>query len=218
MQLKPQTNVKEYAKFVRVAPTSSSTKGFQVTLKLPSSKALVGQEDYINFYCGLHGLECGISTKNHPDFKVGGALKWRWFVNGTSKATGSPEYSDGSTITLLLAIDESQNNRIVFKVNGVQKFISPESYSAIDNSRLIIAALQAVGIKRPLAAWKLTHAQVTASAMKYKTSNNTWQNITNNNAAWDKFNAPTDQATFPAIQNYTVSPNLASSTIYASIK
>lgn len=212
----------EYAKFVKVLANDTNARGFQTTLKLPSAKTMSHDYDFINFYVGLHGFECGISTKRSSDFYVSGEYKWHWFVNGPEQASGPMEFSEGDTITILLAIDESQSNKIVFKVNGVTKFTSSTSgYSGTDNARLIIGCAQSTGTALPLAPWGVFHNQVEAAAMKYKNSSAAWVDITSSNAAVTKFRTPGPEVVSDANNpdpDYYTKTDIINSTIYASLK
>ncbi len=210
----------EYAKVVKVLANVSTARGFQASLTLPNSKTLPHDDDFINFYVGVHGFECGISTAKRPAFYVDGEYKWHWFVNGPESASGSMDFSDGDSVTILLATDQSQSNKIVFKVNGVQEFISDTmGYGGTNNARLIVACLQATGVTLPLASWTVSHSTVTAAAMKYKDSSNNWLNITSSNTLYTNVYWPTNvsEQNIPTPRYYTASGSITNSTITASI-
>jgi len=210
----------EYAKIVRIAPNAATSKGFQATLTLPSAKSFNGDSDFINFYCGINGFECGISTGKRIEFYSGGVYKWHWVVAGQT-VSGPMDYKDGDQVSILLAIDETQGNKLVFRVNQVQKFITTAAYNASADNRFMIGAAQsAMYSNGNLVAWNLTHNQVTVSAMKYKDTNNVWQTITSANAAYDSYNTPLSvkPADFPPISNYTVTAALGNAMLYAAIK
>lgn len=212
----------EYAKLVKIAASDASSRGFQTQLTLPSYKDWGGYGSaFINFYCGLGPLECGISTT--PAF--GG--KWHWFVNGASNAPSGPyEYNDSAVVTILLALDEGLapngvRNTIVFKVNGVEKYRTPTGYSTpfsdAQKARLILATAQSRDVTPPLAPWAVTHYQVTAAQMKLKTATNVWADVTTANVGYSRFHWPSGVAT-NGTADYNVNFSyLNSSTVYASL-
>ena len=163
----------EYAKLVKIKTDNLTDKGFKAKLTLPSSKTLVREWDYINFYVGIGGYECGISCRNQPDWKQNGVLKWRVFANGEGGTTYGNLYADGATVTI--SIEKNAQNKIDFKVNDVVVKAFSTTNPTIENSaRLIFASSQSTGYTPPLVAWDVLHDQVRAYEMKYKNSSDTW--------------------------------------------
>lgn len=215
----------EYAKFVRLyAPTSSGAgRGYQARIKLPSSKTLGGDYDYINYYVGMGGYECGISTSRRPEFKdpVTGAYKWRWFANnsiGDKKDEGAVEWSDGSTITIKLTLDD-KTNKATFYINDetTPRYTATQVYTGtLTNCRLVLGAAQASGTATPLSAWRVWQNNVTASNLYYKNSGKTWVSVTTGSP--NKFYEPAvSSATMPDPDNWTCPSSFTGGTFSASI-
>ena len=118
----------EYAKLVRVTNGNTTDRGFQAKITLPVYKDLTNKYVYAYFavYCGLGNFECGISTKS--DFIQNDVIKWHWFVHSPdgNYDSGNMLYSDSSTVHI--SLEANTNNKIVFKVNGNQAFISTSNF------------------------------------------------------------------------------------------
>lgn len=203
----------EYAKFVKVLATGTSNRGFQAKLTLPSSTTMLGGSNYINFYCGVAGWECGIS-------KPAGQTNWHWFVNNangeTNPASQPFNYPNGSQVTIKLYLDDT-TNKARFDVNGVNVFESQNTYSGSNDARLIFGACQTTYTTLPptLPAWQISHTQVKAENMMFKNSSKTWVAVTGTNAAASAFHTPS--MTTPAPVDYTYTATLGSALITASI-
>lgn len=174
----------EYAKLVRIKTDNLTDRGFKAKLKLPSSKTLPRIWDYINFYVGINGYECGISIADRPEFKPNGTWKWRIFANGegsTKNGVNSADFfNDGDIVTLSIELNEQ--NKVVFKVNDVVfRSFNNTVTDVVNSARLVIATNQDTGYTPPLKQWSVFHDQVRAYEMKYKNSSNNWVAFTMGN-------------------------------------
>lgn len=170
----------EYAKLVRIKTDNLNDRGFKAKIKLPNSKTLPRAYDYINFYVGINGYECGISCANRDEWKVNGVLKWRTFANGEKRTTKGDYYNDSDIVTLSIELNEQ--NKVVYKVNDVvmRNFAEPVT-EVVNSARLVFATNQDTGYKPPLKQWSVFHDQVRAYEMKYKNSSNNWVAFTMGN-------------------------------------
>ncbi|GIO35589.1 hypothetical protein J41TS12_04500 [Paenibacillus antibioticophila] len=174
------SHVNEYAKLVRIKTDNLSDRGFKTKIKLPSSVTLPRKWDYINFYVGINGYECGISTANRDEFKVNGVRKWRIFANGEEDTHHGNKYNDGDIVTL--SIELNAQNKVVFKVNdAVMTAFNKKVTEVVNSARLVFASNQDTGYKPPLQPWTVLHDQVRAFEMKYKNSSNNWVAFTMGN-------------------------------------
>lgn len=223
----------EYAKLVRVTTRNSANKGFQATLKLPSSATVPQPYDYINFYCGFGPWECGISIGNKPQCKdPNGEIKWIWFAN-TPDPGDDPDNDKGAyrssyrgiffnnSDVIKIRLERTTNDKIVFSVNDNAVYTSLKKYNEYsanlsNPSRLILAAGQN-GLSNPLPPWRIWHNQVVVSNMQYKNSSNSWVKMTNaNNIELDAW--PTDRE-HPEPKYYILDKsNIGNAQIYASLK
>lgn len=212
----------EYAKFVRLyAPTTNyEGRGFQAKIKLPTTKSLGGSDDYINYYVGIGGYECGVSTARRDKFKdpVTGNYRWHWFVNTSNndkKVDDAPmEFDDGDTVTLKLYLDDN-SNKAVFLVNDVKKYEGSIVYTKLNENRLVFGAYQASGTTLPLTAWRVFQNNVTASNIYYKNTNKTWVPMTSGIPS--RFYKPdVSSANMPDPDNWT-SSSLSGGILTASI-
>lgn len=200
----------EYAKFVRLyAPTTNyAGRGFQAKIKLPTSKTLGGEYDYINYYVGIGGYECGVSSSRRPEFydSATGKYKWHWFVNTSNndkKVDDAPmEYKDGDEITLKLHLDDT-SNKAIFLVNDVKKYDgSQTTTTTLTENRLVFGAYQASGTTLPLTAWRIQQGNVTASNIYYKNANKAW--VAMSSGTPSKFYKPdVSSANMPDPDNWT---------------
>jgi|GEM_PF-5995576 len=207
----------EYAKLVRIKTDNLTDRGFKTKLKLPSSKTLTRPYDYINFYVGINGYECGISCANRDEWKVNGVLKWRIFANGEGDSTYGKLYSDGDVITL--SIELNDQNKVVFKVNDspiITHFKKPVD-NVINSARLVFASYQSTGYTPPLKPWDVLHDQVRAYEMKYKNSSNNWVAFTMGNKVQTE-EWPLGVAT-PDNKKYSLDKTwIGNADVYASLK
>lgn len=213
----------EYAKYVKL-PVTSSAKGFKTDLLLPSSKTTPSGANFINFYVGLGGYECGISTR-------GSESGWHWFVNsnyGDDESGTEGEFSNSESVNISLQILQYSGTiyRMKFYVNGVHKFSGTEnltSSTSYTDGRIIIASLENVYsyIPDPLPDFNVRHNQVKTYNTKYKNTAGNWVNVNSGNCTPDIFHNPTGVTT-PSPVDYTgnaASFGSASGGIYyASIK
>ncbi|WP_334074125.1 MULTISPECIES: hypothetical protein [Paenibacillus] len=174
----------EYAKLVRIKTDNLNDRGFKAKIKLPNSKTLPRAYDYINFYVGINGYECGISIADRTEFKPNGAWKWRIFANGegnTKKGEKSGDFfNDGDIVTLSIELNEQ--NKVVYKVNdAVFRSFDETVTNVVNSARLVIATNQDTGYTPPLKQWSVFHDQVRAYEMKYKNSSNNWVAFTMGN-------------------------------------
>ena len=209
----------EYAKIVRIKTGNLSDKGFKTKLTLPSSKTLPRNYDYINFYVGIDGYECGVSCKNLDAWKQNGVLKWRVFANGEGKNDHPADhtlYADGATVAISIELNDQK--KVVFKVNDVVVKTFNNTVTSVGSSaRLVFASYQDTGVQEPLKPWTVFHNQVRAFEMKYKTSANTWVPFTNgNNVELEEW--PIDKKS-PDGRKYVVDKTwIGNADIYASLK
>jgi hypothetical protein len=205
----------EYAKFVRLyAPTADHVgRGMQAQFKLPSTKSLGGEYDYINFYCGIGGYEIGISTARKPLFLSNGVYKWHWFVNtkiiGENPLMEQPvQFSDGDTVTIKILLDPT-TNKLNFYLNGSSSpvYVGTKVYTSLPDCRVVLGASQSSGFNAPLAAWRIFHDNVTVSNIYYRNTADTWVPMASGELS--AFHKPTQvsDANTPAPLNYLTSAN-----------
>lgn len=209
------SHLTEYAKIVRIKTDNLSDRGFRAKITLPNSKTLPRIWDYINFYVGIHGYECGLSCRDQPDWKENGVLKWRVFANGEGSTTYGNKYTDSSTVAI--SIELNDQNKVVYKVNDVVVRTFNDPVTKIENSaRLVFASYQSTGVDN-LLPWTVFHNQVRAFEMKYKTSSNTWVAFTNGSKI-DVEEWPTNKPS-PDGKKYVVDKTwIGNADVYASLK
>lgn len=210
----------EYAKGVR-QKVNKVTRGVQATFTVPSAKSFYGDWDFINFYLGLGGFECGVSTKRTaPDGN------WHWTMNSLHGVVKGGEWTikDGEKVNLKLCLDDVTNEMLFF-VNGVKVYPlagdkKVYSTNGFNDGRFIVAsAQQSTGIKDPLAEWKVLHNQVYCEKMIYKDNNKVWQNCSASNIVTELFHNPTNVSPYPTPVDYTITAlNGSPSYFYASLK
>ncbi|MEK4060937.1 MULTISPECIES: hypothetical protein [Paenibacillus] len=206
----------EYSKLVRIKNGHLNDKGFKATLTLPANKTLPRQWDYINFYVGINGYECGISCRNQTAWKENGVLKWRVFMNGDGATTYGNLYADGATVTI--SIEKNADGLAEFKVNGSTLKVFSKKLDPITNAaRLVFASSQDTGYTPPLDPWSVLHDQVRAYEMKYKDSNGNWVAFTTgSNVSTEEW--PLGVAT-PDGKKYIVDKTwIGNADVYASVK
>ncbi|CAG5080855.1 Putative uncharacterized protein [Thermobacillus xylanilyticus] len=210
------SHLTEYAKIVRIKTGNLSDKGFKAKLTLPNGKTLPRIWDYINFYVGIDGYECGLSCRDQNDWKQNGVLKWRIFANGEGSTTYGSLYADGSTVTISIELNDQK--KVVYKVNDVVVRTFNNTVTNVANSaRLVFASYQSTGVTPPLQPWSVFHNQVRAFEMKYKNSSNSWVPFTNgNNVEVEEW--PTNLPS-PDGKKYVVDKTwIGNADIYASLK
>ncbi|WP_342437968.1 hypothetical protein NSS79_01235 [Paenibacillus sp. FSL L8-0436] len=204
----------EYAKFVRLyAPTEKARgRGMQAQFKLPSTKLLGGEYDYINFYCGIGGYEIGISTARTPLFLSNGVYKWHWFVNTSNddhKVENQPvQFNDGDTVTIKILLDPT-TNKLNFYLNGSSSpiYIGTQVYKFLPDCRIVLGASQSSGFKAPLAAWRVFHDNVTVSNIYYRNTADTWVSMASGTLTAFHHPEGVSDANTPAPLNYLTSAN-----------
>lgn len=168
----------EYAQILRYRNISiNNYRGSQCRITLPTQKQLYDW-DYINFYCGIAGWECGISTR---PFTTGG--EWRIFVNGPEglKPFDNLRFSDGDSLTLKLYIDDS-SNKIVFRVNDDPIFTSRNTYSG-GQGRIVLAGYQATEND---ISWRVKHNLTIVQNIFLKNANKVWVAFSDSIGTYDR--------------------------------
>lgn len=210
------SHVDEYAKLVRIKRNNLTDRGFKAKIKLPSLKTLPRTWDYINFYVGINGYECGISTANRDEFKVNGIQKWRIFANGEGSSTNGALYNDGDTVTLSLELNNL--NKAIYKVNDATQRTFNNAVTSITNSaRLVFASYQSTGVALPLKPWTVQHHQVRAFEMKYKNSSNNWVAFTNSSGV-EVEEWPLNVATPDGVKYIVDKTWIGNAEVYGSLK
>lgn len=168
----------EYAQILRYRNTGTNNyRGSQCRITLPTQKELYDW-DYINFYCGVAGWECGISTR--PVTTEGA---WRVFVNGPEGLTpfDNLRFSDGDSLTLKLYIDDDLD-KIVFRVNDDAIFTSKQTYSG-GIGRVVLAGYQSTPNTIP---WRVKHNLTTVQNIYLKNANKVWVTFSSSIGTYDR--------------------------------